>query len=518
MGTGSEIRLKELLEQLGMTHRRLADEIHIDPAMISRWCKRGFGKRRVSHNVMLVGEYVAAVHMTPENHSWLCSRLGLPETAMPTAQQVALWLVPELASELQERKNLSQLPKESLRPELVGSFYQAIEETRQADTHQSDFSAAVGASAFTSLLRNEAQECPDGTLAQVFLTSEGMTCVLEQDFLYCLRTLSNERGIRWKLLVQCGSDSASTGKLVSAVLPLIVQGALEMDVMHGVPATLTAQMQIILPGKSALLVTEIMRGKHEVLTSVTRESKALEDMSKAFEESLLLARPMLKIYDDSFARNIVETFFAEYGVAGHLDVIKSGMNPMYYTPEQYGVILRKLGHTGEQYDWRYQEFERFKAGMDQILETSRSREILCLPKLREIVSTGVCRMPAMYFFSPGIWKLDAEDCLALLDGYIHYLEAFPQFQVILLEDEALFMPNSCWHIKKDRHIMIHSWDIDNPLMVYSDEMLLIDEFQNHFDGLWKRVSPGMTRRAIMEQLKALRQEYAARWKISTALP
>ena len=48
------------------------------------------------------------------------------------------------------------------------------------------------------------------------------------------------------------------------------------------------------------------------------------------------------------------------------------------------------------------------------------------------------------------------------------------------------------------------------VLVRSNEMLLIDEFQNHFDGLWKRVSPGMTRRATMEQLKALREECAAR--------
>ena len=80
--------------------------------------------------------------------------------------------------------------------------------------------------------------------------------------------------------------------------------------------------------------------------------------------------------------------------------------------------------------------------MDQVLLDSRFREVLSLAKLREIAATGRCRMPSMYFMDTGVWEMNAEDCVNILDGYIDYLERVPNFHVILLDDETLFM-NRC---------------------------------------------------------------------------
>ena len=217
---------------------------------------------------------------------------------------------------------------------------------------------------------------------------------------------------------------------------------------------------------------------------------------------------MMTAYNDSFARNIIEIFFEEYGVPGSMDVIKSGMNPMYMTVEQYGRVLREYNHPEDQYEWRYSEFIRFKSAMDMVLQTSRFREVLSLSKLREIAETGMCRMPSMYFMEAGTWNLDAQDCVNIFDGYINYLENIPDFQVILLEDEQLFSPNSCWHIKNNKHIMIHSWNIDEPMMVYSDQLMLIDEFQQHFERLWQKNGTGSSKRQVIRTLKALRDQCA----------
>ena len=70
---------------------------------------------------------------------------------------------------------------------------------------------------------------------------------------------------------------------------------------------------------------------------------------------------------------------------------------MYMSIRQYGKVLEKFGHTGEQYRWRYQEFTRFKEAMDSVLKSSRFREVLSRTMLHQIVETGLCRMPSMYF-------------------------------------------------------------------------------------------------------------------------
>ena len=112
----------------------------------------------------------------------------------------------------------------------------------------------------------------------------------------------------------------------------------------------------------------------------------------------------------------------------------------------------------------------------------------------------------MYFMAAGTCCLDAQDCVNILDGYIRYLETIPDFQVVLLDDEQLFTANSCWHIKSNKHIMIHSWNIDEPMMVYSDQLMLIDEFQRHFEQLWQQTSAGVSKHRVIQTLSALRDQ------------
>ena len=115
----------------------------------------------------------------------------------------------------------------------------------------------------------------------------------------------------------------------------------------------------------------------------------------------------------------------------------------------------------------------------------------------------------MYFLETGIWEIDAQDCVNILNGYIHYLKENPDFQVILLDIPELFISNSCWHIKSNKHIMIHTWEIDNPMMVYSDQLMLIEEIQQHFDRLWEKSMAAGSRQHTIETLCALRDQCAA---------
>ena len=97
----------------------------------------------------------------------------------------------------------------------------------------------------------------------------------------------------------------------------------------------------------------------------------------------------------------------------------------------------------------------------------------------------------------------------LFEGYIHYLETVPNLQVMLVEDDRLFSPNSCWHIKNNRHIMIHSWNTDEPMMVYSDQLMLINEFQQQFDRLWKHTDAEYGKDRTLDIMRELRDRCAS---------
>ena len=503
--TGFSQNLKTLMTQIGITNVQLSRALNVDPSLVSRWVRVGCGKRTATQHALAIGQYVTTRRLSPENKAWLVSTLGVAGERSITGERIALWLYPQADVPVDAGEFSNLLVVQSFR-EATGSGAAG----KRADAASHALYACSGAEDIALLLRDELGRLSPESAVDIFLSSEASGAAVDKRIVEALRVPAEEMRLNVRMLVQSANNSAMSSRLVSAYMPLLVLGRMELSVVQGTPQTFTASMNVILPEQSAVVVTEAVQKKSAAVATVIRAPEIIADMLDNFESTTRFARPMMVAYDDSFARNIVEAFFEEYGVPGSLDVIKSGMNPMYMTVDQYGEVLQKFGNVGEQYQWRLDEFARFKRAMDEVLSTSRFREVLSLPKLNEIAETGKCRMPSMYFFEAGVWHLDAADCVHILDGYIRYLTEFPQFQVVLLSDESLFMENSCWHIKNNKHIMIHSWNIDNPIMVYSDQLLLIDEFQRHFDYLWGQINTtGASKRVAIETLTEIRDRCAA---------
>lgn len=503
MNTDFAQKLKKLMTQLDITNAQLAKALNVDPSLISRWLKNGCGERKAAEHALAIEKYILRRQLTPENHAWLSSEVGNPLLPGMATGQIAHWLYPKeaFAAATVANDTYSNLL-------LVNSFHASVEKkaVQEAPELFSTLSACDGTEKIASLLSVELKSLEAGTTVDIFLSSESSTVAVDTQILSVLRSAAEKQKLLIHMVVQSANNSSMASRLISAYMPMLVQGQLTLSVIQGTPQTFTITMNIIIPGRTVIVATEAVQRRSTAVGTVIRDQSILQDMLDSFENSTRFARPMMVAYNDSFARNIIEVFFEEYGVPGSLDVIKSGMNPMYMTVEQYGKVLHKFGHPEDQYIWRYSEFVRFKAAMDEVLCTSRFREVLSLTKLREIAEKGRCRMPSMYFMEAGTWSLDAEDCVDVFNGYIQYLEKIPDFQVLLLEDEQLFMPNSCWHIKNNKHIMIHSWNIDEPMMVYSDQLMLIDEFQHHFDRLWEQSGASGSKRRVIETLTALRDQ------------
>ena len=503
--------LKVLMSQLHITSIQLAHAINVDPSLVSRWRKAGCGERKMTQHALAIGKYVSERHLSAENAAWLAARLGEDGAGRESnAFRIARWLYPDAdvppASCEDARVFPNILMLQSFRDAVIDQQEPPVLPVRPKSA---SLDVCQGVDEIAQLIEQELGTTAKGTEVSIFLSSESSSTAVNPQIVKAIHSCVVERQLKVRMLVQSSNNSAMSSRLVSAYIPMLVLGVLELSVVQGTPQTFTATMNFIIPFRSAIVVTEAAEKRSSAVAVIMRDLEILEDMRANFQGSLRYARPMMSAYDDNFARTIIETFFEEYGVPGSLDVIKSGLNPMYMSIRQYGKVLEKFGHTGEQYRWRYQEFTRFKEAMDSVLKSSRFREVLSLTMLQQIADTGRCRMPSMYFMEAGVWNLDAEDCLDILDGYIHYLQSVPSFQVILLEDETLFMPNSCWHIKNNKHVMIHSWNIDHPIMVYSDQLLLIDEFQRHFEHLWSKMSPtGASTRVAIEAIEVIRSRLA----------
>ena len=55
--------------------------------------------------------------------------------------------------------------------------------------------------------------------------------------------------------------------------------------------------------------------------------------------------------------------------------------------------------------------------------------------------------------------------------------------------------SSCWQLKQNHHLAINHWSGTEPVMIHSDQLMLLREFQAHFDRLWAQGAGGIGSRA-----------------------
>ena len=123
--------------------------------------------------------------------------------------------------------------------------------------------------------------------------------------------------------------------------------------------------------------------------------------------------------------------------------------------------------------------------MDNALDSgSVFREIIPLSRINDIVKTGVCRMSALYFMKKGYVYLDTQGCIDILQGYIDTLNNRDNFQIYITDKDLATTSDSCTQIKRDLHVAINYWGGVEPVMVHSDQVLILKEFQNTFDKLY----------------------------------
>lgn len=508
------MRLAALMDYLGLTNASLAKAIGVDSSLISRWRT---GKRSIAGNpeyAALIARYLVPRIADPSDRLWLrrqiAGDLGAPEAEVEAdlAHCAARWLYPGRTRLLE-----NPLQEETTAVLLVSRFAEAVTAERGGKTppadrlarsEESDVIAAFGEQRVEDLLRRCLRDAERESDVLIYLSSESIRSVRRAGVVSTLRSACAEKQLRVCMLVQSANNTAASSDLLATYMPMLVIGQLLLLVTQGVPQSLFGTWGVLVPNRAALTVNETLSGDSPPIATLVADEGLLADIRQNFERSKRFAHPLMTMMDDHFARNIIEIFFQEYGVPGNLDVIKNGLNPLFFAPEDYDNVLRGYGLSQEEFDWRQQEFRRFQQAMAEVMRESVFREVLSLPRLREIARTGKCRMPGIYFFHTGIREIGARDCAALIEGYIRTLETEPNFSVILLDDEQLFMPNSCWHIKLNKHVMIHTWDSDSPTLIYSDQLILIDEFQKHFVALWDRLTQiGSENRKTIEKLRVL---------------
>jgi len=483
--------LKALLQHFEVSNVQLAKTIGVDNSLVSRWLMGSRSIRKFPEYAERIASFFASRLMSEQDVLWLklIVTAQYPEAQIggmaALKQWMAYWLYPKTdwkASQSFSGKEMPIVLMDSF-SSAIGPKDEVADAVMTAQENEIPYDVKAGYAEIALLLRCKLAAAQEKSQISIYLSSENVLSAIDKGIVGVITEFSASNEHHVCILIQSSNNSQANSKLFAAYMPLLVTAQLEFMAIQGTPQTFTTSMTILIQDTCAITIHETAMGSSPPVATVINERRHLIDLHESYERSKRYARPMMNVFNDSFARNIIEIFFEEYGVPGSLDVIKDGLNPMFMPVERFGKIVIDMGIKGSEHAWRYSEFTRFKNAMNEVLRESSFREILSLSRLREIALTGTCRMPGMYFMNMGVWTIGADDCVSILEGYIHYLKTEPNFSVVILDDESLFKPNSCWHIKNNKHIMLHSWNRDDPVMIYSDQLILIDEFQNHFNKL-----------------------------------
>jgi transcriptional regulator with XRE-family HTH domain len=490
----SNENLKAVMEHFGLTNLVLAKALELDPSLVSRYLSGQRQLKAASPQIEALADFILTRSKRVKDIEWFKERFqaeGLPTdstTVYRFKQNLIMWLSSD-GEKL--RKNLGT----SLPGDIAGRE-PPVSPCRDHPTEALGNAVKLGCLQIVMELASILKALPRGTTVNIFLSSDQIVTTVNEDVATLLLRSTGESDLKIRMVVCVSGDTKAMSALIDTYMAALITGHIQLSVVHGMTQTVTNQMHLIIPDMAALLVTETPGAAALPVAVAVHEPSFITEIQKSFEQAARYAQPVLNIYGDDFSRNILEIIYQEFCTPGALDVVKDNVNPMYLTEEAYNRVLRTHGHSEPEYAWRSAEFTRFKSGMDETLRSgSLFREILSLSRLNQIVRDGFCRMPGLYFMKKGFVQLDAQGCAAILNGYIRYLEVFPNFHLLILDDIALLHSDNCWQLKQNHHLAINYWSGPEPVMIHSDQIMLLREFQAHFDRLWAQGAGGIGSRA-----------------------
>jgi transcriptional regulator with XRE-family HTH domain len=479
--TDTTRNLKTVMDYFAISGNQLAKALDVDPSLVSRWLSGKRKLRAASAQMDALAEYILAQSRSIDDIKWLNAHFeteGLPielSSVHRIKQNLVVWLASDGDS---LRRNLGGDASDMGRPQPVAAEAAPACPAQQSSIRLGFIQIALDLEPLFASLAPESR-------MDIFLSSDRIAAIVQEDISDLIIRAIEKSRLSIRLVVCVSGDTQAMSRLINVYMQPLVSGHIRFLLVHGMTQAVTNQMHLIIPDGAVMLVTETPGIAAPPVALVVTDGSFVEETQKSFEQTVRYAQPALQVYSDDYSRNILEILYMEFATPGSLDVVKDSVNPLYMPKEAYDRALLALGHEGAEFAWRSAEFARFKAGMDGVLGgDSVFREILSLSRLMQVAQDGFCCMPGLYFMKKGFVNLNAEGCAAILDGYIHYLEAVPNFHLLILDDLSALHAGSCWHIKRNTSMAANCWSGDEPLMIHTNQILIVNEFQSHFDALW----------------------------------
>ena len=467
--------LRKLLKQLSISNVALARSISVDASLVSRWLN-GQRQLKLSSEILdRLSTHLMYKITHTDNMEWLKSRMEIDgfscdsDSSENLRRKLKIWLASDSTD---VRKTLDLIPSTENKA--------ALKESDHVKTGHSEIS---------SFLKTKLDAFPNKTEIDIYLSREDTSILMHESVSRILLDSMLNKGVKVRLLISMTNDVKAMSQLVSRYMQPIIEGALRISVGQGTAQAVINQTTFVFREQLVFTVYEVPKSSAPPIGTSIYEESFIVESQKSFERAHNSSQTLLRRYNDNTAHDVIQVFCDELSLPGDLDVIKDNINPIYMATEAFEQFLRKLGYKGAQFKRRRAELLRYKKGMEDNLKNGTVfREMISLERLEQIIKDGECQMPGLYFFGGGIVHLDASRCLAVLEGYIYYMNRFPNFHIVILDEIPELHERSCWHIKQNKHWMLNGWNKDEHIILFSEQLILTHEFQLVYNNIWSKIN------------------------------
>jgi len=353
--------IKKLLDLLEISSATLAKAMNVDASYISRWVRGQRLLKFTSDNLTKLSEYFLDKIMRTDNTDWLKRQMesdGLLfdyDSSGALLNALKLWLSHD-GGDVSKSLNLQAANQKS---------------TENIANQQ----VLTGNLEIALFFEKTLSSLPDGFTIDIHLSNEDIGILLHESISRMLMEAMSVRNYRIRLVVTMSSGVMAMSRLLIRYMQSMIEGYLNVAVVHGTAQVITNQATFIFGDTLVFLVSETPKTIAPPIGMATHETSFVKESKKSFDRAYNFSQPLLQRYDDNLARNVIEIMYHEFAMPGDLDIIKDNLNPVYIADYEYSRYLNVIGHTGEQHDWRMNEFHRFKAGIHENLNNGCSGTI-----------------------------------------------------------------------------------------------------------------------------------------------
>ena len=473
-------KLSFLMRECKITSARLARDVMVDPATISRWLT---GKRvplstiedagtadpaaiiafctESGDTVVRLAEYFALKNRSPEKRAWLCKSTGIDEALESEAFVVALarWFT----SDEPVYKEEYQMPDNA-----VGAVYMGFDGLRKTISMLSDATGKDG-----------------GGQIYVYVASEQSNMLLDDRMREIWERLYEISGKPLLLVMEQGIDYERIFGISKSLLPYMLAGIMEAYYIPSAEKIFCYNLAFLSEAAGIVLTIETPGGDPDTSLSVFASSNPFVGKLKGvLSQSGGNAKPIfrfLRAQSEVYARQ--NAFFE---TKGEIYSLFGLTNVLYADTEAFKNLLMENGESYEARRYYIKSFEKHKARFEECLRTERVYEICFLPEIQEMIRTGMAGLTELAFLE-GTVRIPRAFIRSLLSGMVNALEKYENLDVMLLtttEELEMWLDGDAngdvLKIKDNLYLLYQTQKEDRTLYAYSDNCPLVSALSRQF--------------------------------------